>query len=1378
VPHTSATPSQIGPYRIRGVLGRGGMGVVYDAEADGRRVAIKTVLGLRNKLVHAVRREIHALALLKHPGIVAIVDEGTHEDAPWYAMELVEGPTLRAWVRAVSDKAAPQSDTGSHASFIEALRTGLGGEAPPSFVSEAPTVTHSGALLAAAGGTAPTGGSSGSDDLSYTTRPGRVAPPLSEGALPELLAVVRRLCLALEYLHGRGLVYRDLKPDNVLVGPGGAPVIVDFGLVFHVSGVGGRESIDELALLGAGTARYMAPEQIRGEGVDARADLYSLGCVLYELLSGRAPFDGPSSLAVLNQQLNAPPPPLREHCPWISEALEGLIGALLEKRPQDRPASAALVAHRLRALEEAGAADIEDDVTREYTRAPHPVLYRPPLAGRVGALQSLAERLAGLERAEDRGGIILLVGASGIGKTRLALEAARRAADAGALVLAGEATARGARPLAPLRKVLQLVSEKCTRGGAEKTTTLLGRNAKVFAAYEPSLVVVPGFELFPDPEPLPAPEARRRLLESLRATLDTLAREEPLLLILDDLQWADELTLAFLDHLASSDGDAPFLVLATVRAEEGEDIVETLGDRARASTLRLDRLTPEDVHAMIDGALGTRPPEALVRLVEDRAGGVPFWVTEVLHAAISQRILERDQEGAWQLHLEREGALPASAIGMLELRIEGLAPSARALADAAAVLGRGGAAAVLERVSGLSEGAFLEAMATLRTAQILEDDAEEGLRFTHDKLAEVAYALLSAEARETLHGRAADALEAAAPAGFDETGTQVAETLAFHHENAGRLEKAAAGWILAGDGARRLSALKDAERCYERAIGLLEKIGDVAGLAKTLMKLGLVHAAAFETAGAQRAYQRAFSLWAELGDPGAPQALHQTPPTARIRVTNQPKSLDPARAYDSDSLFVLAQLFEGLVELDVDANVLPAAATSWDISADGRVYTFHLRSNARWSDGAPLLASDFELSWKRTLDPRTRSPVSQLLYVLEHARAYHEGRITDPGLVGVHARGPKTLEVRLNSPSAYLLNLLSHPATFPIPAKTFFEHGVRWTLPGNMVSNGPFVLEEREPLRVRLRRNPLFTGRAEGNVAEIEVNAYRNYKETTAAFAAERLDILDMIAADADVLAEAARLPGELRFLPLHSTQYLVLRADRPPLDDERVRKALALLIDRDAMERRLKGTSHLVARGGFIAPGVAGHSPSLALRHDPERAAALFAEAGFSDPAALPPLVWLHTHGLGDTTLLELVRQSWTAAGIRIEVKEVDWDQYERLVETDPPHVVLGGWIADYPDPDTFMRAVFHSVEGAEHIGWADARFDELVEAAAKTAEPRTRDELYATADHMIVADRAVIVPLTYGQNPVLLRRSIRSFPGAGSYLRPMKMVVVDDGT
>jgi ABC-type oligopeptide transport system substrate-binding subunit/serine/threonine protein kinase len=1395
------TPEKIGRYAIRGVLGRGGMGIVYDADDGELRVAIKTVLGFKNKFAHAVRREIHALAGLRHPGLVKIVDEGVIAadngvSAPWYAMEFVDGVTLRSWSRAL----AVHSERDADERFVDALITsvGIGLEQQR---SEVPTVTHAGSRLrplatpetsASFPGTAETGSAAGARPKGLPIRP---------EALGDVLAVARRLALALEHLHGKGLVHRDLKPDNVLVRDNARPVIVDFGLVFQSGGAGGKESIDELALLGAGTASYMAPEQIRGDGVDARADLYSLGCILFEAISGRPPFDGPTTLAILNQHLHVDAPSLREHAPWVPEAMNVFIAQLLAKEPRLRPANAALVARAAAQIASSIGAPLA--AGDEYARPSTPFLYRPALAGRADVLDALAKRVDALDNAavdhatvvnrarsevsaselvtsNARGGLVLVVGPSGIGKTRLAVEAARRAASAGALVLAGEARVRGSRPLAPLQKVLQVVSEHCTRGGVEKTGSLLGKNAKIFAAYEPSLVLVPGFELFPDPEPLPAPEARRRLLESLRATLDSLAEEQPVLLILDDLQWADELTLALLDQIATAPSNAPVLVVATVRSEEGEDIVDSLAERPRASVVRLDRLGRDAVREVVADALGVSAalaPEPLVDLVDARALGVPFWVTEVLHAAALEHVIERDDDGAWHERLERATRLPLGTTEILGLRLRGLSPRERAYADAVAVVGRGGSPAVLREVANLDEPAALEVLQSLRALHVLDVDIDareegesesEGIRFAHDKLAEAAYALLDGAQRSKLHARAAAVLARVGPL---LGGT--AEALAWHHEQAGDAAKSIEQWLIAGDAARALSALKDAERCYERAAALCEKIGDVAALAKTLMKLGLVHAAVFDTTGSQRAYQRAFSLWSELKSAGS---THAATPTALVRVTHQPRSLDPARAYDSDSLFVQAQLFEGLVELDDDGDVLPAAASSWEMSGDGRTYTFFLRDDAKFSDGTPVSAADFELSWKRTLDPRTRSPVAQLLYVVENARAYHEGSITDPNRVGVHARGPRTLEVKLSEPSAYLLHLLSHPATFPIPAKVFFEHGARWTAPGNMTSNGAFMLEERTARQVKLRRNPLYAGRAEGNVAEIHVDAYRNYADCLVGFGEGKLDIVDMLAADASALAEArARFAENVKLLPLYSTQYLALRPDRPPLDDERVRKALACLVDRDALANKIGAGAQIVAKGGFIAPGIGGHSASLSLRFDPERASALLADAGYSSPDKLPLLRWVHTHGLGDTTLVDAVLAGWSAFGVRVDLRVVDWNEFERLSAEDPPHVSIGGWIADYPDADSFTRACFHSVDGAEHIGFRDARFDELCETAARTADARARDELYALADHMLVAEKCVVVPLAYGQDPVLLRSTIRSFPRAGSYLRAMKNVIVD---
>jgi len=1376
------TPTTIGRYQIRGVLGRGGMGVVYDAEDEtGRRVAIKTVLGLRQRYVSAVRREIRALLRLHHQGIVSVLDEGIVDGAPWYAMEYLEGLSMRV---------------SRHEEGLHALAAAHKVDGPPTQVTSAPTVTHAGGGFSVAvqvtmapdvAATPSAGWRHGTSPSQGTGTGGRIGvrvhDPIEPGALPHVLRVARRLCRALDYLHGEGLVHRDLKPDNVIVRAGGWPVLVDFGLVTWTMGRLSRESVDDVSTIGAGTAAYMAPEQVQGEPVDARVDLYALGCILYELIRGQPPFIGDSVAALLHQHVRVAPEPLRMAMAWLPVELDELVLSLLAKRRQDRPGHAASVAT---ALARIGAAlgDTTDstDTTDTTDTADIPdvdvavpirgCLYRPALAGRAQALAALTSCV---NTVRVKGAVVVLVGESGVGKTRLALEAARRAPDAGGVVLSGQATVFGTPPLGPLRRTLQFVAEQCVQGGAERLGQLLGNRARVLSPYEPTIGLAPGYDNAPALPSVSLPEARVRLFDGLLETLQILGRERPLVIVLDDLQWADELTIGFLEHVASQERLGALVIIGTVRAEEADGVAHLLG-LPLTRMIEVKPLAGADVEDMMRDALGgaALSPSTAAFIVA-HARGLPFSVSEYLHAVVEAGGLERDPAGGWRASAH-DVDLPTSTVALVGRRLTGLGRPARLLVDAVAVAGRAAEPDLLGALSGLAPEALLDELHGLRRRGLLDDEPgdDDGppVRFAHDKLAEAARGALDPAARLSLHAITAATLERLPD---DEKASRAAE-LALHHAFAGDLPAAIRHLRIAGERARTLSSSTEAVRLFERAAALQEQTGDVDGLARTLMKLGLVHTAAFEPEAAQRAHQRAFALWAELrhGQDGGAAPL----PTAVVRVTNgEPSSLDPARGYDSDSLFVTTQLFEGLVEIDVDANVLPALATDWDVFDDGCRYVFHLRPGARWSDGVAVTASDFEQAWKRVLHPRMRSPVAQLLSVLEGARDWHEGLVPTADAVGVRALSSTSLELRLHAPSACLLELLSHPATFPVPVHTIRQHGPAWTNPANMVGNGAFVLEEHTPEHLVLRRNPGWTGQSNGNVGVVEVRHYPHYRDALAAWQAGALDILDLIAADAAVLEEArTHHAPSLRFLPLHSTQFVMLRADKPPFDDVRVRKALALAIDRDALERSLQGTAQLVARGGFIPPGVAGHTPTLALPYDVPRARALLAEAGFATPSALPPLLWLNTHGVGDTTLLEHAVSCWRALGVTVEVRDVDWHAFEHALANDPPHAALGGWLADYPDPDTFLRACFHSSEGAEHTGWQSARFDELAEDVARIADPRSRVEQARLADHLLVAEEVAVIPLCYGQNPVLLGRRVKAYPAAGSYLRPLKAVVVDE--
>jgi len=1367
-------PERIGPFVIHGVIGRGGMGVVYDAERGGVRVAVKTVVGAKARTMAAVRREIRALRRLQHPGIVAVIADGVCDGVPWYAMPFVEGLSLRA---------------NRHEEALLALHAVVPPPGEATMHTEAPTVTHAGSMLSHDPGLtraeallpAMPGASASSPSGSTGTggrvgvRVGEVLDPL---ALPRVLRVVRRLAGALAYLHGEGLVHRDLKPDNVIVRPGDRPVLVDFGLVSMSTGHLSRDVVDDLASLGAGTAAYMAPEQVQGEPLDARVDLYALGCILYELVRGRPPFVGDSVASLLHQHVRVEPPPLSSWVPWVPPDLDALVLELLQKRRQDRCGHASDVVARLADIGRA----LGDTSGDPPAPAARPVVYRPGLVGRASDLATLSARV---EQLRSDGGVVLLVGPSGVGKTRLAVEAARQAGAVGAVVIEGAAHAHLTPPLGPLRGVLAAIAESCTRGGAQRTRALLGPRARALAAFLPDLVVVPGFEAVARDaadESVSPSAARERLVVALHETLALLARERPLLIVLDDVHHADELTLAVLEHLARQPRLVGVLILATVRDREGERVIARLArsDDAGADVVTIAPIGADDVAAMVQDATGgARWSATDVGEVITRAVGLPFLVSECIHAVVVDGVAPGD--------------LPRDPLALVGRRLHGVPATLRPVLDAVAVAGPSASTGVIAALVERPVDSVLPDVDSLRRAWLLADDdtiddaindasdasvdeVDLVVAFAHDRLAEAARAALDDATRATLHGRVAALLEALPSSA---RAARAAE-LAWHHDAAGQRDAAIPWLLVAAERARSLATLDDAVRFLERAVTLQEEGGDVAGLARTWMKLGLVHSAAFQAEAAHRAWQRAFALHAELRHDDGAVAL----PTGRLGVTHgEPQSLDPARAVDSDSLLLVSQLFEGLVEAAADvvpgggATVLPAVAASWDIDDNGRRYTFHLRSDARWSDGVPVVADDFEQAWKRVLHPRLRSPVAHLLFVLEHARDYHEGRLPDASTVGVRALSPTTLELRLVAPSAYLLYLLTHPATSPIPVHVVRAHGSRWTTPGLMVGNGAFVLEEHDAAHLVLRRNPAFCGRADGNVGVIEVLHYPNHRAALGGWERGELDLLDLIGAEVDVLADIrARFPGRLQVMPLHSTQYVQLRVDRPPLDDVRVRRALALAIDRDALTRSLEGTAQTVARGGFIAPGIAGHSPTLALRGDPARARALLQEAGYASPGDVPVLHWLHTHGVGDRSLVEHVVDAWRALGLRVQLEELDWQGFQRRVEEDPPHVMLGGWIADAPDPDAFLRACFHSTDGAEHIGWQDPRFDALAEDVARLADERARSERAQQADQLLVVDACVVIPLCYGENPVLLGPRVRHCPGGGSYLRPFKHVVVDD--
>ena len=770
----------IGRYRLEEPLGEGGMGVVFRARDVGtdELVALKVVRVTDEGMLASFRREVFALRSIEHPSVVPILDDGVSDGQPWYAMPLLEGRTLGDYICNVHQPLV---------SSINELRDpGMADTLPP----PAPSWQ-------------------------------------SPRGLQEVLSLMRALCAPLGFVHSRGLVHRDLKPDNVFVQDDGTPVLVDFGLALSFSGDRGRDVL-EVAGRPLGTPQYMAPEQIRGDLVDARADLYALGCILYEALTGRLPFEG-STPRLLSQHMFAAPEPPSSVAQGIPAVLDELVLKLLEKNPRQRLGYADDVA---RALAEMGA---RVPYNTAQLPAASPYLYRPSLAGRDAMVSELQSALEPDARAKQ--GIVLIGGESGVGKTRVAMELATWVARSGRVrVVTGECldlgagTDRGAghgAPLHPFRELLLAIADRCRIAGEAETEQILGERGKVLAGYEPSLRELPGQSRHATPPQLPADAARFRVMDALATTMGEMAEIEPLLLVLDDLQWADELSLAVLRYL--DDGyfeHNQVTVLGTFRSDELTERLQELISAPSTVHVALGMLDREAVAAMVGDMLAMQePPDSLIDFLLSQSDGNPFFIAEYLRVAIGESILRRSDAGVWRVGKEGESLeslrsvlpLPGSVRELVARRLGSMDTNTRHAASVASVFGREFDGDLVLHTLNDGEHSGLAALEELRRCQVIEEGETGRLRFVHDKVREVVYESIDDERRPEIHHQVARSIEQHVPE--PERGRHYPE-LAHHFSRGGVIGKALEYLERAGEQALSSSTLDQAQRFYEQALEL------------------------------------------------------------------------------------------------------------------------------------------------------------------------------------------------------------------------------------------------------------------------------------------------------------------------------------------------------------------------------------------------------------------------------------------------------------------------------------------------------------------------------------------------------------------------------
>jgi len=1019
-------------------------------------------------------------------------------------------------------------------------------------------------------------------------------------------------------------------------------------------------------------------------------------------------------------------------------------------------------------------------------RSPLDVIAPSSLVGReqeTAFLHQCWERIA-----VGQGGLVLISGEAGVGKTRLVEEFANRLRWQGVRVLGGRCYEfERVLPYQPIAEALRTILLTLTPA---ELADLPGWTIREVARLVPEVLEKAGLGVTPAGG---SDQEQARLFDGVDRFLAELSSRGALLIVLEDLHWASESTLQLVhylarhrsaepfgrvyaersrgaqDRLTASLSDYPVLMVGTFRPEEiGQEhpllaLQRELKREGLCQPLRLPRLSPGAVEAMVREMSGAGEAVLpLARRLYRETEGNPFFLIEIAKALFEIGVV-RLEEGAWQGDFaqlsEGELPLPPGVSEAVQARVRRLAEETQEALRLAAVLGHEFDFDLLNTVWGQDKETTLEALDDLLRHRLVDEGTGtlgRDYAFTHQKIQEVVYTRIPRQRRQHLHARAGTAMERL----YGSQTEELAGELAFHFQQGQQLdktltEKAITYLLQAGDQARTLYAHQEAVDHYQQALALLKEQGQHERAARTLMKLGVTYHTAFDYRRARQVYEEGFALWQRVENL-EPTVLSPAPHSLRESSYHEgPKTLDPTMFLESESFKMISQLFSGLFELSPEMEVLPDVAQSWQVLEDGRKYVLHLRDDVRWSDSTPVTAEDFAYAWKRILDPATQSPNASLLFDVKNARAYHQGELSDSDQVGIRAVDPVTLTVELEGPTGYFLQLLAHCLGYPVPRHVITAHGERWAEPEHIVTNGPFRLEswDRGECMV-LSRNPQYHGQFKGNVQRLELSVQADWKARLELYKTDDLDVLSIRRSQSAEMDTALRQHAEDYVAgPTLTTMFLGFDVRRPPLNDARVRRALAHAVDQETLVDVLVRGYMSPATGGFVPPGMPGHSPGISLPYDPDQARCLLAEAGYPGGRGFPELDLSTFHGY--EPWLEYLQAQWRETlGIEVVCQSIKFAAFLERLDERPSDMFRVAWQADYPDPDSFLRAC----SAWRWTGWHNGAYAKLVEKARRVTDQGERMRLYQQAERILI-DEAPIVPLAYGRQHWLVKPWVKRF-------------------
>jgi tetratricopeptide (TPR) repeat protein len=651
--------------------------------------------------------------------------------------------------------------------------------------------------------------------------------------IEQALGITKAVCRGLEFAHSKGIIHRDIKPGNIWLGADGTAKIGDFGLALAVD----LSRLTQPGMM-VGTVTYMPPEQAMGGNVTAKADLYALGAMLYEMVTGRPPFVGDDSIAIIGQHINTPPVSPTWHRADLPPALETLILQLLEKDPEKRPESATVVLQALEAIE-AGKAQKEPP-----TEAPaENPLYRRVFVGRESELKQLQSAFDGA--ISGQGALMMVTGEPGIGKTSLCEQLSTYVTLRGGRTLVGHCYEAGSLSLPYLAFVEALRSYVLSRDPKDLKEELgsgAADVARIISEIRERLKIK--LRTQKDPE-----EERYRLLQGVTEFLSNAANVQPMLVVLEDLHDADKGTLEMLTHVSRNLAGARLLIVGTYRdveVDRSHPLSAALAELRRVSTygrVLLRGLNADEVRRMMESITRQSIPWGLAEAVHRQTEGNPLFVQEVVRYLVEDGLIAR-KEGQWRPTKDTplEMSIPEGLRDVIGKRLSLLSPECNRLLAVASVIGREFALENLKAVAGIDEDIFVNALKEAVRLSILEERSQRGLvryRFTHAFFRQTLYEEMIAPQRLKLHRQVAHTLETLYARHLKEHAVELAEHFS-HSTDPADLAKAVSYAEMAAKKATDVYAYGEAVRLLEQALKVQEVLDleDKAKRCDLLLALG------------------------------------------------------------------------------------------------------------------------------------------------------------------------------------------------------------------------------------------------------------------------------------------------------------------------------------------------------------------------------------------------------------------------------------------------------------------------------------------------------------------------------------------------------------